>query len=260
MRLEQVSFGARLSTMLRLESRERHSIASYERELAEHRGAEIRLRQALARSEALLRQKDDAIRRQEILTQECHHRLLNNLQMIAGLLSLQSRKEANAEAALRLSVAANRVQSIARLHQHLHSMDETPTVAFKPYLDELCRDHSTMSMSDEHPDRLIVVEAIELSLPTTKGIPLSLIVNELVTNAVKHGSGPITVKLEAQSGKGYALSVRNDGSVLPEGFDPTACEGLGMTLISALATQIGGELQIDRGDNDDCTRFTVLFG
>ena len=186
-----------------------------------------------------------------MLTEECHHRLLNNLQMIVALLSLQSRKEANPEAASRLSAAADRVRAIAGLHNHLHSMDGTPTVEFKPFLTQLCRDHSTMSMSEERPDQIIAVEAPELSLSTTTGIPLSLIVNELITNAIKHGKGRIMVKL-APSGRGHALSVCNDGSSLPEGFDPTACKGLGMNLVSSLVAQIGGELRIDRGDNGDC--------
>jgi two-component sensor histidine kinase len=249
---------ARVSTLLGFEGLERRTAASYERELAEYRATESELRKALARDDVLLRQKDASIRQQKMLTEECHHRLLNNLQMIVALLLLQSRKEANAEAASRLSIAANRVQAIAGLHHHLHSMDGTPTVDFKPYLDRLCRDHSTMSMSELRPDQVIAVEAIELSLPTTIGIPLSLIVNELVTNAIKHGKGRITVTL-APSGKGHALSVCNAGSSLPEGFDPTACKGMGMTLVSSLAAQIGGELRIDRGDDGDCTRFTVLF-
>ena len=63
----------------------------------------------------------------------------------------------------------------------------------------------------------------------------------------------------APSGKGHALSGCNDGAALPEGFDPTACQGLGMSLVSALSAQIGGELRIDRGEGGDCTRFTVLF-
>jgi two-component system, sensor histidine kinase PdtaS len=258
MPLGTVALGARVSTLLGFESQERRTAASYERELAEHRATESELRKALARDDVLLRQKDASIRQQKMLTEECHHRLLNNLQMIVALLLLQSRKEANAEAASRLSIAANRVQAIAGLHHHLHSMDGTPTVDFKPYLDRLCRDHSTMSMSEERPDQLLAVDAIELSLPTTIGIPLSLIVNELVTNAIKHGKGRITVTL-APSGKGHALSVCNAGSSLPEGFDPSACKGMGMTLVSSLAAQIGGELRIDRGDDGDCTRFTVLF-
>ncbi len=258
MPLGNVPLSTRLSTLLGFESAERRTVLSYQRELAEHRATEIELRRASACDQALLRQKDELIRRQEMLTEECHHRLLNNLQMIVGLLTLQSQKEANAEAASRLAIAAERVQAIVGLHHHLHSMDGRPTVDFKPYLDELCRDHSTMSMSEERPDQAIVIEAIELRLPTKIGIPLSLIVNELVTNAIKHGRGRITVTL-APSGKRHALSVCNDGAGLPEGFDPTASEGLGMTLVSSLVGQIGGELRIDRGDDGDCTRFTVLF-
>ncbi|GEP60981.1 hypothetical protein RSO01_81470 [Reyranella soli] len=258
MPLGTVPLSARVSSLLGFADTERRTAASYERELAEHRVTESELRKAVARDEVLLRQKDNSIRQQKMLTEECHHRLLNNLQMIVALLSLQSRREANAEAASRLSIAADRVQAIAGLHHHLHSMDGTPTVDFKPYLDRLCRDHSTMSMSEERPDQFLVVEAIELRLPTTIGIPLSLIVNELITNALKHGKGRITVTL-APAGKGHALSVSNDGSELPEGFDPRACKGLGMSLVSSLAEQIGGELRIDRGDAGDCTRFSVLF-
>lgn len=81
------------------------------------------------------------------------------------------------------------MRAITNMHQYLHSMDGTVTVEFKRYLEELCRDHATMAMSDERPDQLIVLEATELRLPTTIGIPLSLIVNELVTNALKHGRG-----------------------------------------------------------------------
>ncbi len=258
MPVENVPLSGLVSALRGLEHPEQRTAASYERELAAHKATESELRKALARDKVLLRQKAVSIRRQKVLTEECHHRLLNNLQMIVALLSLQSQRETNAETASRLSTAADRVQAIAGLHRHLHSMDGTPTVDFKPYLDRLCRDHSTMSMSEERPDQLIAVDAVELSLPTTIGTPLSLIVNELVTNAIKHGRGRITVTL-APSGKRHALSVCNAGAGLPEGFDPTASKGLGMTLVSSLAAQIGGELRIDRGDDGDCTRFTVLF-
>ena len=233
-------------------------MATYERQLMEHERTEIRLREALTRDEALLQDKDEVIRRQELLNRESHHRLLNNLQMIGALLSLQSRREANAEAASHLAVAASRVRAITHLHQHLHAMDDTPTAEFKRYLDELCRDHATMSLSEERPDQHIVVEAIDLRLPTTTGISLSLIVNELITNAIKHGKGRITVTL-AKAGTGHALAVCSGGPALPDSFDPITCKGLGMTLVSSLAAQIGGKLRIDRGDDNDCTRFTVLF-
>ncbi len=241
------------------ESLKRRSAASYERALAEHVSTETRLRIALKRGDDLLRQMEEFSRRREILNQESDHRLLNNLNMIVSLLSLQGQKEANAEAASRLSIAAARVATIARIHRHLHSMDGRQTVAFKPYLNDLCRNYSTMLMSEMRPDQLIVVEGIEAELPTVVGIPLGLIANELITNAVKHGEGRIAVKLERQSKKGHALSVCNDGSVLPEGFDPETCEGLGMSLVLGLVAQIGGELRIDRGDSGGGTRFAVLF-
>src|SRR5476649_785738 len=248
------------SLSARFQNLEPHTVASYERELAATKVAESQLRGLLAQDQILLRQKDELIRHQEVLNQECHHRLLNNLQMITSLLSLQSRSETNTEASARLSVAANRVGAIGRLHRHLHSMDSTETVEFKRYLDELCRDHSTMSMSEESPTQDITVEGVEVSLSTVTGIPLGLIANELVTNALKHGEGRITVKLEPHARKGFALSVSNKGPALPAGFDPAACDGLGMKLVSSFVKQIGGELRIDRGDGKDCTRFTVLLG
>ncbi len=241
------------------EGLKRRSAASYERALAEHASTEIRLRAALTRNETLLHQMEEFSRHREVLNQESDHRLLNNLHMIVSLLSLQGQSEPNTETASRLSIAASRVAAIARVHRHLHSMDGRQTVAFRQYLEDLCRNYSTMLTSEMRPDQVIVVEGIEVQLPTVMGIPLSLIANELITNAVKHGEGQITVKLERQSEKGHALSVRNDGSVLPEGFDPEACEGLGMSLVLGLAAQIGGELQIDHGDTGDGTRFTVLF-
>ncbi len=241
------------------ESSERRTIASYERELTRHRGTEIRLREALAREETLLRQKDELIRQQEVLGEESDHRLLNGLQMIVSLLSLQSRASANAEAASQLAIAANRVATIARVHQRLHNLDGVQTVAFKQYLEDLCRDFSAMLSSEERPERVIVVEGIEIKLPTVTGIPLGFIVNELITNAAKYGKGRITVRLEPNPGKGYALSVSNDGPDLPEGFDPAACKGLGMRIIRSFVQRIGGELRIGRGDEDQGTRFTVLF-
>jgi two-component system, sensor histidine kinase PdtaS len=179
--------------------------------------------------------------------------------MILSLLRLQSRASANAEAASQLAVAANRVATVGRVHQRLHSFDCVQTVAFRQYLEDLCHDFSTMFPSEEGPERVIVVEGIEIKLPTVTGIPLGFIVNELITNAVKYGKGRITVRLEPNPGKGYALSVSNDGPVLPEGFDPAACKGLGMRIIRSFVERIGGELRIGRGDKNQGTQFTVLF-
>src|SRR5471032_1759879 len=132
----------------RFQSLEPHTVASYERELAAAQATESQLRGLLAQDQIQLGQKDELIRHQEVLNQECHHRLLNNLQMITSLPSLQSRRETNTEASRCLAVAAHRGETFGRLHQHLHSMDGTEAVEFKRYLDELCRDHATISISE----------------------------------------------------------------------------------------------------------------
>jgi len=104
----------------------------------------------------------------------------------------------------------------------------------------------------------VVVEGIEINLPVANAIPLGFIASELITNAAKYGKGQIAIRLQPNS-YGYALSVANDGPALPEGFDPSASEGLGMRIIQSFATQIGGELQVGRGDDGQGARFTVLF-
>ena len=116
-----------------------------------------------------------------------------------------------------------------------------------------------MLFSEECPEQVIVVEGIEIKLPSVTAVPLGFVVNELIMNAAKYGKGRITVRLEPNPGKGYALSVSNDGPVLPEGFDPAACKGLGMKIIRSFVEQIGGELQINGGDKNQGARFTVLF-
>ena len=239
-------------------SPERRTVASYERELTRHRRTEIGLREALAREDALLREKDELIRQQTVLGEESDHRLLNGLQMIASLLSLQARASTNGEVASGLAAAADRIATIGRIHRRLHSLDGVQTFALKQYLDDLCRDISMM-LSSEHPGRIIVVEGVEVTLPAVTAIPLGFIANELVTNAAKYGTGRITVSLKPDREKGYALSVSNDGPALPEGSDPAARKGLGMRIVRALVEQIGGELRIGRADKNQGARFTVLF-
>ena len=236
----------------------RRTIESCERELIQYRSMEIRLRDALAESEAQLRQQEQLIQRQELLGKESDHRLMNDLQMTISLLTLQSRASTNAEAAAQLAVAANRVSMIARIHHRLHSFDGVRAIDFKEFLDDFGRDFSAMLSSDERPEQ-VVVDSVEVNLPVATAIPLGFIVSELIANAAKYGNGRIAITLQPDSAVGYALSVCNDGPALPEGFDPGASKGLGMRIIQSFARQIGGELRIGRGDGGQGARFTVLF-
>jgi two-component system, sensor histidine kinase PdtaS len=179
--------------------------------------------------------------------------------MIISLLSLQSRTTTNTEVASQLAAAADRIAMIGRIHRRLHSFDGARTVAFKKFLENLCSDFSSLVLTGQRGGRDIAVEGEEIELPAVTCRPLGFIANELITNAAKYGKGRITVRLEQNLEKGYALSVSNDGAALPEGFDPAAGKGLGMRIVMSFVERIGGELRIVRGDNNKGARFTVLF-
>ena len=250
--------GAQSPSIRAISSSARRTIESYERELVQRRSLEIRLRDALAESEARLRQQDELIQRQELLSKESDHRLMNDLQMTISLLSLQSRASTNEEAAAQLAVAANRVSMIARIHHRLHSYDGVKAIEFRKFLEDFGRDFTAMLSSDERPEQ-VLVEGIEINLPAAIAIPLGFIVSELIANAAKYGNGWIAVRLQPDPAYGYALSVSDGGPALPEGFDPGASKGLGMRIVQSFARQIGGELRIGRGDDGQGAQFTVLF-
>src|SRR5204862_2436958 len=123
---------------------EHRTIEIFKRELIRRRHTEVQLREALAREQALLRQKDDLIQHQALLSQESDHRLLNGLQMIVSLLSLQGRASENAEVASQLAAAADRITTMCPIHQHLNAFNAAPTIPTKQYLRDLFRDFSTM--------------------------------------------------------------------------------------------------------------------
>lgn len=236
-----------------------HTAAEWERERKEHRPTETRLREELASLRALLRQKDDLIEQQNLASKEAEHRMLNDLQIVASVLAAQGRASGNAVVVSQLAVAASRVVTIERIHRRLHSHDGAQRIAFKRYLDDLCRDFTTLFSEDQTRQQVISVEGIEAELPAVTGISLGFIVNELITNAIKYGAGRVMVRLEPHTGGGHALSVSNDGRALQEGFEPAASKGLGMKIIRSLVERIGGELRVGLGDNGQGTRFTVLF-
>ena len=233
------------------------AIAMYEQELERHRATEAKLRESVIREGDLLRQKDELIQQKDILSKESEHRLLNGLQLIASLLSVQSRGTNNPEAAAQLTIAANRVATLGRVHRHLHTLDQVESVEFKQYLIKLCHDLADMA-SGEFSERSLSVEGAELKIPTVTAIPLGFIASELITNSLKHATGKITVGLQTMPNSGCALSVSDDGPGLPDAFDPAATKGLGMKLVAALVRQIGGNLQLAKGDHDRGARFTVL--
>jgi len=227
-------------------------------ELERLRSTEAELLKSLARERLLVEQKDELIRHKDLLSRESDHRLLNGLQMVTSLLSLQSRLTKNGEAAAQLKIAANRVATIGSVHRSLHASDNLESVDLTTYLEGLCNDIAGILPAGRDGSSL-VVEGIPLMVPSATSIPLGFIVSELVTNSDKYARGNIVVRLGISPGNGYALSVSDCGAGLPKQFDPTKTNGLGMRIVLSLVHQIDGELRFSSGDGDRGTRFTVLF-
>jgi two-component sensor histidine kinase len=229
-----------------------------QKELERLNRTDAQLREALAREKVLLDQKDELLRHKDLMSRESDHRLMNGLQMVSSLLSLQSRQTQNAKAAEQLQIAANRVAAIGSVHKRLHALDHVGTIELKQYLENLCKD-MTGILPAEAAEHKLAVEGITLEIPTAIGIPLGYVVSELVTNSAKYANGKITVSLGANPGKGYELSVSDNGPGLPAGFDPRKSKGLGMKIVSSLVDQIGGKLLFRPSRSGRGVRFAVLF-
>lgn len=218
---------------------------------------EAELRDLLAREEALLAEKDRLLIEKELLNREADHRLLNSLQMVASLLSMQGRLSDDPAVAAELEVAARRVIAIGNVHRRLHALDHARTVELLAYLETLCADIAAMIAVDGRENK-VVVEGIRFEVATSTGIPIGFIASELITNAAKYAGGQIRITLAPHEAR-YALTIADEGPGLPDAFDPSETRGLGMVIVQSLVRQIGGELKFGRNPRGPGAFFTVLF-
>jgi len=192
-----------------------------------------------------------AVSRAELMAKEIDHRVMNSLQFVSGLLTMQARSPEMGDASAHLQLAANRVAAVAQVHRHFYAGD-TETTSCIAFLKRLGADLEVIL------DRPIRVEGAEGAVPNTSIQSIGLIVNELVTNAAKHGAGQIDVLYEVGNGR-HELIISDEGRNLPEDFDPTAAsKSLGMRVVNSLAKQLGGKLTAGRRpDGSSC--FKVSF-
>ncbi len=215
---------------------------------------ELRLsaRRSVAELSNVVVQKDLALQRSGLMAKEIDHRVMNSLQLVAGLLSLQGRGVGDERVAEQLAFAASRVNAIAQVHRHIYLSEGLESVESREYLQRLCKDLGDILKSKIH------VEAMEAVILTAQVIPLGLMVNELVTNAAKHGSGEIKVSFGRAGAENYRLQVSDQGPGLPPGFDPAKTTSLGMKVVTSLVKQLGGELDFGAASPAGA-RFTVQF-
>lgn len=191
-----------------------------------------------------------ALEEKNTLLKEVYHRVKNNLQVVQSLLSLQGRKVRDDSARAALQEMAQRVRSMALVHEHLYRSSNLSAVPLGDYVRALARQ---LTQGTEKPpgEVRVTVEAPDIEVGMDTAIPLGLLLTELISNSFKHGfpggrPGTIAVSFAAVPA-GTKVSVADDGVGLPPGFDPAQTPSMGLQLASSLARQLGGELSFQSG-------------
>ncbi len=227
---------------------------------AELAGANAALKVEIAvrrQAEAKVR---ESLKEKEILLKEIHHRVKNNLQVVSSLLRLQAAGIKDEATAALFYESQTRVRSMALIHEELYQAGNLARVDFASYLRRLLPDLARTYRADASEKIDLKIEAEDVSLPVDRAIPCGLIVNELITNALKHGfpdgrPGNIQVRLQALQQQ-TSLAIRDDGIGFPPELDFRQSRSLGLQLVCTLANQLGGTINLKR---DNGTEFVIVF-
>lgn len=204
-----------------------------------------------------------SLREKEVLLQEIHHRVKNNLQVVSSLLYLQSKKIKDKPTFEILQDSQNRVRSMALVHEKLYQSKDLARVDFAEYARNLAnyilRSHGVNSNVIKLK---IKVDDVFLGIDTA--VPCGLILNELVSNSLKHAfpggrEGEIRIELRLDDDKKFTLMVSDNGVGIPKDLDFRNTESLGLQLVDTLVNQLEGTIELDRsGGTAFKTTFTEL--
>lgn len=215
---------------------------------------ETRRRLNAAREEQ--EQLSRALADRDVLLREVNHRVKNSLQMVSAILTMQS-VQAGEEVRANLNRAAARIQTIAAIHQRLYQSDRFRTLALAPHLADLCAD-VVRTMGDDKSCTTDVPGNDPVEVPLEIGVPAGMMVNELVTNAFKHGGRHVGMTLRRDPGQ-IVLTVCDDGPGVPPGFDFRENGSLGWKLIEGFARQLQARIETVPLETGACFRVTIPF-
>ena len=203
-------------------------------------------------------QVKDSLKEKEVLLQEVHHRVKNNLQVISSILSLQSNYIKDDKTLEILAESQNRIRSMSYIHETLYQTTDFSSIEFSNYLDALAS-NLIHSYSYSSGTVQLVTDYDKIYLTIDQAIPCGLIVNEIVSNAMKHAfegkDGEVYLSIKESQGKIH-LRVGDNGKGLPKHFKHAESDSLGMQLVYSLIDQLDAslDLQADKG-----TDFLITF-
>jgi len=197
--------------------------------------------------EGLIIDKDGLLKEKEWLIKEIHHRVKNNLQIVISLLNTQSVYLDNNDALQAIQESQHRMHSISLIHQKLYQSENLAYIHMDEYIADLVE---YLKDSFKISENIAIEMEIEpISLDVVQAVPIGLIINEAITNAVKYAfpgnrEGRITIFLDEPASGILALAISDNGCGLPANFDINNCTSLGMSLIKGLSKQLHGEFKI----------------
>lgn len=200
-----------------------------------------------------------SLQEREILLKEIHHRVKNNMQIISSLLNLQSEYLKDKTAITALKECQGRIMSMAMIHENLYRSNILTGIEFNGYVDHIIKNiFHTHNISFDKFKVNIIAQDIILNIDTA--IPTGLIINELVTNSIKHAfpgreTGEITIQLEQEQDE-YYLKVADNGIGISSNLDVNHTSTLGLLLVNSLVSQLDGNLQVA---TDGGTAFHINF-
>lgn len=193
------------------------------------------------------RKLQQSVEEKQVLLEEIHHRVKNNLAIISGFLQLQAFEIEDEKTKEVLNDSQLRIQSIAIVHEMLYQSENFVDISFETYVQRLINTvKNTLPLDHQHIN--IEIDAADVSLDINQAIPCAILINELVTNSYKHAfkekeEGTIWIQLQKDAELIY-LEVRDNGMGLPENFSIEEQSSIGMNLIQTLTEQLNGELNV----------------
>ncbi len=208
------------------------------------------------------RKHEEEARQKSLLLKEIHHRVKNNLQVISGLLYLQARRTRDQKLVEVLNESSNRVKSVALIHQRLQQSKDTVSVELGEYIRDLTTVLLHSHGRESAPIRLDLDLEKNVVIGIDTAVPCGLIVNELVSNSLKHGfpdgrGGRISISLHTDESDSITLAISDNGVGLPEGLDIHKADTLGLQLAMSLSGQLGASMEAS--SSQDGTEFIIRF-
>ncbi len=242
-----------------------HGIAQQAAIAIENARLYARARREIAERERAEEQIRASLKEKEVLLQEIHHRVKNNLQVVSSLLNLQSRHIEDEAALEMFQESQNRIQSMALIHEKLYRSDDLARIDLAEYIRSLATDLVQSYRANSGPVTLRI-NASDVFLSIDAAVPCGLIVNELVSNALKHAfptradtsasdwngkEDEICIDLRSDDENQVTLTIKDNGVGFPRELDFQTLDSLGLRLINTLVDQLEGRLELNNSDGSE---------